>query len=120
MTPPLSPDQRAARSASWRRGQEFQNAYLAASAVVLVVLIVIVVYVVFRVSAVANANRANAITACQDANANRTEDTTLFQELLVLPPDPTAAQRAQITRDLALVHKAYALRNCTALYSTGG
>jgi len=107
--------QSEAREASWR----FADVYLVASALVQVALIVVVVILVIQVSAVSAANHANAVTACQLANTNRTEDTTLFEELLKAPPHPTAAQLAAIARDLALVHKAYALRDCVALYSTG-
>jgi hypothetical protein len=103
-----------------RSSDRFANAYLIASAVVQVALIIVVVILVIGLSDVSSRENANAITACQLANTNRTQSADLFAELLKLPPHATAAQKAQVAADLVLVRKAYALRDCGALYSTKG
>jgi hypothetical protein len=68
------------------------------------------------------ANRQNAITSCQAANANRTEDVAIWERVLgggaKNHPGDSPAKLADLARDLQLVHQAYALRDCQALYST--
>jgi len=108
----MTPPERRAKN------DRFANAYLVVSALVMVILIVVVVILVLRISAVSADEHASAIVACQEANANRTEDVDIWVDVLKLPPDATAAQKAAVARDLAKVHQAYALRNCAALYST--
>jgi hypothetical protein len=94
--------------------ERFVAVYLAVSALALVALVVVVVYLVVRVSDVQGAQAGATISSCQASNTSRTEDITVFEHLLTLPPSATAMQKKTIARDLALIHKAYALRDCAA------
>ncbi len=83
-------------------------------------LVGLCIYLVARVDDVAGGNRvaqddakAATIASCQQSNANRSEDMRLWTAVLALPPGATAAQKAQAARDLALAHKAFALRDCS-------
>jgi hypothetical protein len=67
-----------------------------------------------QVSAAEAAAHAATITSCQESNANRSEDITIWEHVLVLPPGATVLDEAAITRDLTLIREAYALRNCPA------
>jgi hypothetical protein len=119
------PERRRARVT----GERFANAYLAASALVMVALIVVVVILVIGLSNVSTREDDNSVSACQQANANRTEDVAIDHDILALPALASpqfitapnmARQRAAVTRIDADIKTAYALRDCVALYSTKG
>jgi hypothetical protein len=103
--------------------------------VVLFAMAGMVAYLVLRVNGEANANQATAatahastLTACNLANANRTEDVHIFSAILALPaiakpqfitPDMRAVQQAALDKVDAEIKAAYALRDCAALYGPG-
>jgi len=77
-------------------------------------LVGLVIYLVLRVSNVQGDQHNATISSCQQSNASRTEDIEIWQAVLKLPPGATAAQKATVARDLAMVHKAFTLRDCAA------
>ena len=97
-------------------GDRIVAAFVAVTLALLAVLVGVIIYLVIQVSDIQGGQQADNITSCQESNASRADDVTLWEHLLTLPPDATAAQKATAARDLALVRKAYALRDCAAEY----
>jgi hypothetical protein len=65
-----------------------------------------------------NTSQANLVSACRQANANRTEDIAYNNRLLRLPATATVAQKAEVKDLEHLVAVKDRLRNCAVLYST--
>jgi hypothetical protein len=99
-----------------RIGDRFVAIFMTVTLVMLGAMVVLFILLLLRVSAVQGGQRADNITSCQESNASRTDDVDLWEQLLTLPPGASAAQKAVVTRDLAKVHRAYALRDCAAEY----
>jgi len=95
-------------------GDRFVAVFMTITLVLFGVLVGLVVYLVIRVSNVQGDQRNATISSCQQSNASRTEDIGIWEAVLKLPPGATAAQKATVARDLAMVRKAFILRNCAA------
>jgi hypothetical protein len=103
---PVIPDSRV--------GDRFVAVFMTVTLVLFAALVGLIVYLVIRVSNVQGDQHNATISSCQQSNASRTEDIEIWEAVLKLPPDATAAQKATVARDLAMVHKAFILRNCAA------
>jgi len=82
--------------------------------VLFAVLVTLFLLLLFRVSSVQGSQRSATISSCQQSNASRTEDISIWEAVLKLPAGATAAEKAAVARDLAMVHKAFTLRDCAA------
>ena len=95
-------------------GDRFVAVFMTVTLVLFAALVVLFFLLLFRVSDVQGDQHNATISSCQQSNASRTEDIEIWEAVLKLPPDATAAQKATVARDLAMVHKAFILRNCAA------
>jgi len=99
----------------------FVRVYLVFTALSVVVLVALCVVLLLRVSAVSARNAtatATSLKTCQAGNVSRQQSSDLWTGVLMTPG--SGIPKAALSHDLALVRKAYALRDCTALYSAKG
>jgi hypothetical protein len=102
-------------------GDRFVAIFMGITLVLFAGSVVLNVFLVLRTASVQNAQAADqvrqrnaAISSCQQSNVSRTEDIDIWVAVLKLPPGATAAEKAVVARDLALVRKSYKLRDCAA------
>jgi len=97
----------------------FVRVYLVFTALSVAVLAVLCVVLLLRVASVserAAATAATSLKTCQAGNVSRQQSSDLWTGVLETPG--SGIPKAALSHDLALVRKAYALRDCTALYGT--
>jgi len=66
----------------------------------------------------ATANTRAEVAQCQEGNTTRLQDIAIWNKLLALPANATAAQKAEVSQLTALVKVKDTPKNCAVIYGT--